>query len=319
MNGTLHEIDLTPPDLDRYRQGNAGLDYVTTWTGPAPGPHVVVNALIHGNELCGAVALDQLVRLGVRPARGRLTFVFANVAACRAFDPANPLLARFLDEDMNRLWDPAVLDGARRSIELDRARALRPVYETADYLLDLHSMQNPGEPLTLCGMTARGRALARAIGYPRWIVADAGHAAGRRLLDHPRFGTPGPAGPTALLIECGQHREARSARVASEVTLRLLHHLDMVDPELAASVVGTGPAAPQHLVEVTDAVTATTDRFTYLVDHAGLDVIGRAGTLIARDGGREIRTPYDDCVLIMPARRLRRGQTAVRLGRLARP
>lgn len=36
---------------------------------------------------------------------------------------------------------------------------------------------------------------------------------------------------------------------------------------------------------------------------------------IATDGAREITTPYDDCVLVMPARRLARGQTAVRLGR----
>ena len=40
-----------------------------------------------------------------------------------------------------------------------------------------------------------------------------------------------------------------------------------------------------------------------------------AGTVIAYDGTRPIRTPYDDCVLIMPSRRLAPGLTAVRLGR----
>ena len=40
-----------------------------------------------------------------------------------------------------------------------------------------------------------------------------------------------------------------------------------------------------------------------------------SGTLIGRDGDREIRTPYSDCVLIMPTRRPRKGETAVRLGR----
>jgi len=47
----------------------------------------------------------------------------------------------------------------------------------------------------------------------------------------------------------------------------------------------------------------------------GFEVIENAGTVIARDGGRDIRTPYDECVLIMPSRRFARGQTAVRLGR----
>jgi hypothetical protein len=47
----------------------------------------------------------------------------------------------------------------------------------------------------------------------------------------------------------------------------------------------------------------------------GLEVIAEAGTLIGWDGDREVRTPYDDCVLVMPSKRLYRGQTAVRLGR----
>jgi hypothetical protein len=40
-----------------------------------------------------------------------------------------------------------------------------------------------------------------------------------------------------------------------------------------------------------------------------------AGTPYAVDGGTLIRTPYDDCVLIMPTRKPNRGETAVRLGR----
>ena len=54
-----------------------------------------------------------------------------------------------------------------------------------------------------------------------------------------------------------------------------------------------------------------------LVDPAvdAADGFVRHRTLIGRDNGHEVRTPYDDCVLIMPSRRLARGQTAVRLGR----
>jgi hypothetical protein len=36
--------------------------------------------------------------------------------------------------------------------------------------------------------------------------------------------------------------------------------------------------------------------------------------VIAHDGSTPIRTPYDDCILIMPSRRLASGLTAVRLG-----
>jgi hypothetical protein len=45
-------------------------------------------------------------------------------------------------------------------------------------------------------------------------------------------------------------------------------------------------------------------------------IIPAAGTLLARDGDDEVRTPYDNCVLIMPTQRPKPGETAVRLGRL---
>ena len=41
----------------------------------------------------------------------------------------------------------------------------------------------------------------------------------------------------------------------------------------------------------------------------------RRGLVIGRDGDHKARTPYPDCVLIMPSRRLRGGGSAVRLGR----
>jgi hypothetical protein len=48
---------------------------------------------------------------------------------------------------------------------------------------------------------------------------------------------------------------------------------------------------------------------------AGGDVVPRRDTLIALDGMAEIRTPHDDCLLVMPSLRPSRGHTAVRLAR----
>ncbi len=47
-----------------------------------------------------------------------------------------------------------------------------------------------------------------------------------------------------------------------------------------------------------------------------MEVIAKPGTVIAHDGHNAITTPYDDWVLIMPARRLVKNQTGARLGRL---
>ncbi|MEP1029761.1 MAG: succinylglutamate desuccinylase, partial [Alphaproteobacteria bacterium] len=63
-------------------------------------------------------------------------------------------------------------------------------------------------------------------------------------------------------------------------------------------------------------VTITTDRFRFAEDYRGLETIAKAGTVLGYDGDDPVVTPHDDCVLIMPSRRLNRGGTAVRLARV---
>ena len=316
MSDLTYTVELTPPDIEPYRAGNSGIDYVTTLIATAPGPHVLVTALTHGNEICGAIALDKLFRAGVRPRRGRLTLAFDNVAAYREFDSRYPIASRYVDEDFNRLWSPATLDGSRRSVELDRARALRPIVDAADFMLDLHSMQYATAPLMLAGLLPRSRELARQVGIPELIMCDAGHAAGPRMRDYAGFGDP-DSPKTALLIECGQHWERRAAEVAIDVTLRFLIAVGCVAPEDVAALGGPDFAAQprQRVIEVTEAVTINGERFDFAGDFRGLEVLAEKGSLIGRDDGREVLTPYDNCVLIMPSRRLVKGQTAVRLGR----
>lgn len=309
-----YPVQLRAPDIAAYRSGNRGIDYLWTFGSQRPGPHLLISALVHGNELCGAHALDFLLSREVRPLRGTLTLAFMNVEAFLAFDPESPGASRFLDEDFNRVWDVPVLEGARDSRELRRARQVRPVVDEADILLDIHSMQHDSEALMLAGPLEKGRALARAVGVPATVVSDAGHAAGRRLRDYGGFADPGSP-KNALLVECGQHWTAGVERVALEVALRCLLHLRMVEPDFAEAQLGRESPPPQRFVEVTEAVTIESEAFAFVRDFRGGEVIPRAGTLLGYDGDRPLRTPYDDCVLIMPSRRLTPGLTAVRLGR----
>jgi predicted deacylase len=311
-----YPVELTPPDIEAYRAGTTGVDYVTTFDSGLAGPHVMVAALTHGNEICGAIALDRLLRAGLRPRRGKLTLAFNNVAAYHTFNPRYPAASRFVDEDFNRLWDEATLDGPRQSTELTRVRALRRFVEAADFLLDIHSMQHATAPLMLAGTLDRSVALAQRVGIPELIMCDAGHAAGKRMRDYGEFGNPAAA-KTALLIEAGQHWQARTAEVATDVMLRFLVALGTLNEDEAARLGGPDFAARPHqrVIEVTEAVTITGQRFEFAGDFRGLEVLTAKGTLIGYDDGREVRTPYDNCVLIMPSRRSSRGQTAVRLGR----
>jgi Succinylglutamate desuccinylase / Aspartoacylase family len=307
-------VEIAAPDITAYRQGNTGVPYVTAYESGRAGPHAVITALVHGNELCGALALVELFERDIRPKRGRLSLAFVNTAAFERFDPEHPKASRYVDEDLNRVWDPAILDGPRDSVELARAREIRPLIESADALLDLHSMQLPAPPLLLCGLAAKGRRLAQAIGYPGLVVADAGHRGGPRMRDFGAFANPdGP--PAAMLVECGQHWAASSVGVAIATCGRFLAALDLIAPEALDQFATVAEPGPQRLIEVTHAVTVNGGPFRFTEDFQGLEVVPRRGTVIGHDGAQPVRTPYDDCVLIMPSRRLGPGLTAVRLGR----
>ena len=255
------KVHLPAPDLAKWAAGNTGIAGVTTRDSGRPGPHVALLSLMHGNELAGAVVLSHLLQAGLVPKRGRLSFGFLNLAAFGRFDPQRPTASRFLDEDMNRVWDAAILNGPRHSIELDRAREVRPLAESVDVLLDLHSMLWPSDPLILSGMPAKGRKLARAIGTPSLVVADHGHINGRRLIDYPRFADPDtPA--AACLVEAGQHWEKSTVDILLASVAGLLRHLDLIEPD--APLPPPPNVTDTRVAAVTTAVTAMTSNFNFV-------------------------------------------------------
>ena len=142
MNQDL-PIEIHAPDIARWREGNAGVPYVHVFDSGRPGPVVHVQALTHGNEICGAIALDALLAEGFAPQCGRLSLAFGNVAAFARWDPARPFESRYVDEDFNRVWGDDALRGPRDSIELRRARELAPVVDRADFL---SGADDPVEP-----------------------------------------------------------------------------------------------------------------------------------------------------------------------------
>lgn len=307
-----YPVELTPPDISPYASGNTGLPYISTFDSGQPGPHVAVTAVVHGNEPCGAIALDWLFRQDVRPVRGKLSLAFINTAAYHAFDASDPNASRWVDEDFNRLWSAQVLaDGNRKlTVELARAREIQPWLDSVDLLLDIHSMQHKTEPLTIAGPLAKGRDLARAVGTPAIAVSDRGHDEGVRMRDYAGFSDSSSA-RNALLVECGQHWETPAADVALDTTLAFLAATGAVAQEFSATHRPLPVPAAMRFYEVSGPVTVETDNFRFASDWRGFEHLPQ-GSLIAHDGAREIRAPHPITVLIMPSERLLPGKTAVR-------
>ena len=315
---------LAKPELGAWRAGNTGVEGVWHFDSGRPGRHAMVAALVHGNELCGALAVLGLLEAGLRPSQGRLTLAFCNLAAFDRFDAADGDASRFVEQDLNRQWTPERLaEGG--TLERRRARALAPWVDQADWLLDLHSMHEEAPPLCLTGLFDENIALALALGTPADIVVDAGHKDGVRMRDFGRFGTAEgmAAGARSLLVECGFHGDPASLDVARDQCRRFLVASGVIDAAgIDAALPGwLGPDVPgQRILQVTGAAVARTADASFVQAFQGLETIEHAGTVIGNDGMAPIVTPHDDCVLVMPSlRQALPGVTIVRFARRIDP
>ncbi len=309
----LPPIEFAFPELRKWEKGAA--PYVHVFESGKPGPTVMVASLTHGNEVSGAVVVDALLSASLKPRRGTLIFSFNNIEAYHSFDPRTPFKSRMVDEDFNRTWGR--LDEPATTVETRRAQLLRPFVERTDLLLDLHSMHDDGVPLMLAGPLDKGIELAKKVGTPVDIIADAGHAAGMRMRDYGGFGDAGSP-KNALLIETGQHWRASSVAVAKDVTARFLAETGVVEAGDLPAGWKQPPTAPQRVVRVTHAVATKRGNFRPARKFEGQEIIAKAGSVLGHDDDEPVTTPYDNCVLVMPSsnRPLRAGVTVVRLGRL---
>ncbi|ERE10603.1 hypothetical protein O166_05165, partial [Pseudogulbenkiania ferrooxidans EGD-HP2] len=112
----------------------------------ADGPALIVTGAVHGNEVCGAIAIRrvmaELERGALSLRAGRLTLVpVANALAYR-------LGQRGGDRNLNRNLAPC---DHPRDYEDHVANWLCPLLAEHQVLLDLHSFQSPGQPFVFLG------------------------------------------------------------------------------------------------------------------------------------------------------------------------
>ena len=302
-------FEVLPRDLSAYRAGNTGIPYVHRFASGRPGPHVLINALTHGNEICGMVAATHLLDAGVRPLAGTLTISFANVAAYESFDAARPFESRQLVHNLNRVWSAPELEGGEDSPELRRARELRPVVDAADHILDIHSTSQDVEPFWVYPAFARNAATALALGRPGvHLVMPSGLGSGTPLIQHGRHGVDGEGAGAALVVECGQHFRQSAADVATAAALDFLAHFGLIEraPQPAPG--------PQRRYELLQTCMVRTPQFAFARPVVGFEAFAK-DELIATDGEHEIRSPCDGCTVFMPTREPIVGREAVYLTR----
>lgn len=254
------------------------------FTSTTPGPRLIVTGAVHGNEICGTVAIRRVLD---DIEQGRLALIAGEVSFVPVTNPlAYARRQRQGDRNLNRKLAPT---GDPREFEDHVANWLCPLLARHDVLLDLHSFHTAGEPFVMVGPidntgplepfahAAREEALAVRLGVRRivdgWLST---YAAGvtRRMAQHASNGSTAldlnpdygvgtteymrRMGGWALTLECGQHEDPRAPEVAYRAILNTLAHLGLIDAPLPS------PAADVEalqLFEVIDKMHAQ-DRFS---------------------------------------------------------
>ena len=137
------------------------------YVGAEKGPLMVFIAGIHGNELSGIQALQQIFKSleYFKPSmNGRVVCLAANIEAIREEK-------RFIDQDMNRIWlsdeqDKKVNEFTERDELINTISQIRNPEDEDVYFFDLHSTSAETTPFVMISDTLRNRHMAMHIGVP---------------------------------------------------------------------------------------------------------------------------------------------------------
>lgn len=257
--------------------------------GAASGPHLLILGAIHGDEACGTIALNAMMRLiegrKVSLAKGRLTVV----PLCNPLAAQKP--ARYVSHNLNRIIGHYGGRDVPITPEHSFADQVAGFIDGADMLLDIHSFHTDGPPFVFEDYdTPAVRELANATGL-RDIVAGWPALYGAAT-ENDTVGYACARQKPAVLVECGQHNDPESVGVAFRVIQNVLVTLGLID----------GPvidfAETNRRIKVQDMVIKTAPgKFTKPYIH--LTPIEKGEVIAVYDSGETVTATYDGFI-IMP-------------------
>lgn len=211
--------------------------------GADPGPLVLCIAALHGNEPAGMIALErvfaELSRIGL-PMRGDLVGLCGNLQALGVG-------TRFVDEDLNRVWQRERVDAVLESLspdgssgdgdrvpmvgsaelaeQRDLLAAIREESRRARgaiHVLDLHTTSSESAPFSTVGDTLQNRELALRLPVPLVLGLEE-QIDGAMLQYFDRLGW------RSIGIEGGQHAAESSVEAHEDVVWIMLEALGLIE------------------------------------------------------------------------------------------
>ncbi|MBT8496269.1 MAG: succinylglutamate desuccinylase/aspartoacylase family protein [Deltaproteobacteria bacterium] len=272
-----------------------------------PRPWIAVVGSLHGNEPCGLRAMERLKEQAERGAlplkRGTVILVHGNPEATR-----HNLRHTRDGADLNRLFDfefEALIRRESWAYEHERAIALRPIFESVDGAIDLHSATEPTPPFVITTSAQGSSDLGRAIGLAHVTRGweDLNILSGKVFL-----ALLTKRGKPAIAVECGQHHSPEADNTAYKAATRFLIALDVLEGEIVTQT-------EVELLDVIRALRKPSEDFRFSQRLSGLQLLTE-GTVIGSDGDITVSVS-EDRYAVLPNDRVHIGGDMLFLARPA--
>jgi succinylglutamate desuccinylase len=102
---------------------------IVTKTAENPGNITTIMAGVHGNELAGVFAIQDLLAEQIQPIAGKIHFILANLKGLE-------IEQRAFEKNMNRCFRE---ENNMESYEEQRVKEILPYLKESDFLLDVHN------------------------------------------------------------------------------------------------------------------------------------------------------------------------------------
>ncbi|NIT56317.1 MAG: hypothetical protein GWN00_08810 [Aliifodinibius sp.] len=210
-----------------------------TIEGDPGGPTVIVVTGMHGNEFAGVDAAQNIFDMldGIRPRiNGQLIILRANL-------PALKHRVRYLDEDMNRLWFPSIIEEVRttpeaelKSNERRQMKHLLPILDKVEkqsdgpvVLADVHTFSAEGSMFSITSSDPRQRNLLSKLYVPMVFGIE-------KSLRGTALGYYQQQGFISFGLEGGQHNNELTEYNITASLLLLLHAVGAIEKQYVEKI-----------------------------------------------------------------------------------
>jgi len=248
---------------------------ITQLKGKEQGTTSIVLVGVHGDEKCGAEALENILPT-LEIERGTVLFGYGNPRAIEANN-------RFTEVNLNRLFkkDDLLSKSDKDSYEYGRAQFLKNYLKKADALLDIHASSIPNsKSFVIC--EANASEIVRY--FPIDLVVSGFDKVEPGGTDY----YMNSIGKVGICLECGYMKNPQSVKIAEESIFAFLKARGHMKNNLVPQ--------KQAYVQMFKKYFAKTDKFTLSKPFENFEVL-RENQVIGIDGQEEVKTSKRSLIL----------------------